>query len=78
MAAVFNQWHRQAYVERGQAFPNPKAQHLDMEARTVTWRYLAQANEVREADLTYISVDMPLAIITAKPTDVGEDSPAAI
>ncbi len=78
MATVFNQWHRQAYVERGQAFPNPKAQHLDINARAVIWRYWAQANEVRGVDLTYISVDLPAAIATAKPTDDGEDSPAAI
>ncbi len=77
LSAVFNQWHRQAYVERGKAFPNPKAQHLEIDARAVTWRYLAQANEVREGDLTYISVDLPSAIATAEQTDDEEDQPAS-
>ncbi len=78
MAAVFNQWHRQAYLERGQAFPHPKAQHLDVDARAVTWQYWAQVNEVRGGDLTYISVDLPSAIATANPTDDGEDLPASV
>jgi uncharacterized protein len=78
LAAVFNHWHRQAYVERGQAFPNPKAQHLDIDARAVIWRYWAQANEVRGVDLTYISVDLPSAIATANQTDDGEDLPASV
>lgn len=52
---LFNQWHRQAYVTRGQAFPDPKAQHLAIGGHEVTWHWLGQANDLR-GDLEYVSL----------------------
>jgi len=57
MAAVFNQWHRQAYVLKDAAFPQPKALNLDIEARDVRWQWRAQANEQRIPEVTYITMD---------------------
>jgi hypothetical protein len=54
-SAVFNQWHRQAYVTRGSHFPDPKAQHLAIRSHEVTWHWLGQANEMR-GDLEYVSL----------------------
>ncbi|AVR98027.1 sel1 repeat family protein [Pseudoduganella armeniaca] len=54
-AALFNQWHRQAYVARGGHFPDPKAQHLAVNSHEVTWQWLGQANELR-GDLEYVSL----------------------
>jgi TPR repeat protein len=54
-SAVFNQWHRQAYVTRGSHFPDPKAQHLAIRSHEVTWHWLGQANEMR-SDLEYVSL----------------------
>jgi TPR repeat protein len=54
-SAVFNQWHRQAYVTRGMNFPDPKTQHLAIRSHDVTWHWLGQANEMR-GDLEYVSL----------------------
>ena len=56
MARVFNQWSRQSYVMKGQAFPDPNNVHLDIKPTYVTWRWWGQINEVRAGDLTVISV----------------------
>jgi len=61
LALVFNQWYRQAYVMEGQKFPDPKAQHLDIETRDVTWSWLGQANDQRSEDVVYLRVDGPAA-----------------
>ena len=66
MAAVFNQWHRQTYVKEGQPFPDPQAQHLDIEPRTVTWQWWDQANEMRGGVLEYIQVDELAADVLLK------------
>jgi hypothetical protein len=58
-ASVFNQWHRQAYVQEGQAFPDPQALHLGIAARDVTWRWLGQANTGDPDGVMFISVDEP-------------------
>jgi TPR repeat protein len=54
-SAVFNQWHRQAYVTRGRNFPDPEAQHLAIRSHEVTWHWLGQANDMR-GDLEYVSL----------------------
>lgn len=54
-SAIFNQWHRQAYVTRGRNFPDPKAQHLAIGSHEVTWHWLGQANEMR-GNLEYVSL----------------------
>ena len=59
LSAVFNQ-QRQAYVTQGQDFPDPGAQHLDIEAHKVVWRWLANANELR-GDVAYVRVSDPIA-----------------
>lgn len=64
-AAVFNQWHRQAYMQEGQAFPDPKALHLDIEPREVTWRWLAQANDGDPTGFMTIKIDEPQVLAAA-------------
>ena len=64
LAAVFNQWHRQAYVQESQPFPDPQALHLDIAAREVTWRWLAQANTGDPSGFMSIHVDEPSAFAT--------------
>jgi len=54
-AAVFNQWHRQTYVEKGQSFPDPRESYLDIRPSQVTWLWWDQANEIRHGEVTHIS-----------------------
>jgi hypothetical protein len=42
-------------MTRGRNFPDPKAQHLAIGNREVTWHWLGQANEMR-GDLEYVSL----------------------
>jgi uncharacterized protein len=67
LAPVFNQWHRQAYVESGRPFPDTKAQHLDIEPSAVVWQWLGQANEVRGGGWVGIRVDAPMASLPLQP-----------
>jgi len=77
MAALFNQWHRQAYVMKGQPFPDPKAQHLDITARAVTWQWWNQTNEMRGGVLEYIRVDELMASrLLQQAANAAEDKPA--
>lgn len=92
-AAVFNQWHRQAYVQEGQSFPDPQAQHLDIAPREVTWRWLAQANAGDPSAFMHIKVDEPHVFAAtqasvpvaemdaqpheAEPTSAEPDAPAS-
>ncbi len=71
-ALVFNQWHRQAYVQEGQAFPDPQGQHLEIATPEVMWRWLGQANTGDPAGLMSISVDVPQLFAAAPPVDVAE------
>jgi hypothetical protein len=78
MAAVFNQWHRQAYLTEGQDFPDPKAQHLGIESKEITWQWLGQTNEVRGGDVVFIRVDEPMANAPAEPgADAEQNGPAS-
>lgn len=45
LAKVFNQWTRQAYVEEGQPFPDPRERHLDISPKDIQWQWLDQANQ---------------------------------
>ncbi|WP_044528963.1 SEL1-like repeat protein [Herbaspirillum sp. B65] len=45
LAKVFNQWTRQAYVEEGQAFPDPRDRGLDISPKDIEWQWLDQANQ---------------------------------
>jgi hypothetical protein len=59
MAAVFNQWHRQAYVAKDSPFPDPKDLHLDIAPRDVKWQWWGQENEQRGGVVAYIRIDEP-------------------
>ncbi|ALU87461.1 SEL1 repeat domain-containing protein [Herbaspirillum rubrisubalbicans M1] len=45
LAKVFNQWTRQAYVEEGQSFPDPRDRGLDISPKDIQWQWLDQANQ---------------------------------
>ncbi|WP_310796427.1 SEL1-like repeat protein [Herbaspirillum huttiense] len=45
LAKVFNQWNRQAYVEEGQPFPDPRDRGLDISPKEIEWQWLDQANQ---------------------------------
>ena len=44
LAKVYNKWDRQAYVEKGNPFPDPRAQFLDIAMRDVRWTWFGNAN----------------------------------
>ncbi|AOI80281.1 MULTISPECIES: tetratricopeptide repeat protein [Burkholderia] len=58
-AATFNQWYRQAYVLQGDAFPDPRAMHLDVSPADVTWTWWNEANHLGFAKLPQVSVGNP-------------------
>ena len=45
LAKVFNQWTRQAYLEEGQPFPDPRDRGLDISPKDIQWQWLDQANQ---------------------------------
>ena len=45
LAGLYNRWDRQAFVEKGQAFPNPSAQFIDIAASDIRWTLLGSPNE---------------------------------
>ncbi|WP_249776936.1 DUF6396 domain-containing protein [Herbaspirillum sp. C9C3] len=45
LAKVFNLWTRQAYVEEGQPFPDPRERGLDISPKDIQWQWLDQANQ---------------------------------
>jgi uncharacterized protein len=47
LAALYNQWNRQAFVEAGQAFPDARRQHLDVAPADVRWTWLGSPNSLR-------------------------------
>ena len=59
LAASFNQWHRQSYVLEGQPFPDPRAQHLDIDPAQVIWTWWNQANHLGFARIPQVSVGNP-------------------
>ena len=44
LAAIYNVWHQQAYVEQGQLFPAPESRFLDIAAEQVRWSHLGSPN----------------------------------
>jgi hypothetical protein len=44
MAALYNRWDRQAFVEKDHAFPQPAAQFIDVAAHDLQWTYLGSPN----------------------------------
>lgn len=45
MATLYNRWEQQAFVEKGQVFPNPGDRFLDIAINDVRWTYLGSPNE---------------------------------
>lgn len=45
LSKVFNLWTRQAYVEEGQSFPDPRERGLDISPKDIQWQWLDQANQ---------------------------------
>lgn len=43
-AVLYNRWDQQAYVERGRAFPDPKARGIEIALQHVQWTYLGSPN----------------------------------
>jgi TPR repeat protein len=44
-AVLYNRWDRQAFVEKGQAFPSPSAHFIDVAAADIRWTFLGSRNE---------------------------------
>ncbi|ADJ61772.1 TPR repeat containing, SEL1 subfamily, protein [Herbaspirillum seropedicae SmR1] len=44
LSKVFNLWTRQAYVEEGQSFPDPRERGLEISPKDIQWQWLDQAN----------------------------------
>lgn len=44
MAALFNTWYQQAFVEKGAAFPDARARFIDVDMSNVQWTYLGSPN----------------------------------
>jgi TPR repeat protein len=44
MAALYNQWDRQAFVEKDHEFPHPDRQFIDVAAEDLRWTYLGSPN----------------------------------
>ncbi|MEJ8827516.1 DUF6396 domain-containing protein [Variovorax humicola] len=45
LATVFHDVNRQAYVDKGQPFPDPRDMHLDIDANRVQWLWADNANQ---------------------------------
>jgi hypothetical protein len=44
LAALYNRWDRQAFVEQDHAFPHPGGQFVDVAASDLQWTYLGSSN----------------------------------
>ena len=44
LALLYNRWDQQAFVEKGQAFPNPGERFLNLAVGDVRWTYLGSPN----------------------------------
>ena len=44
LAALYNQWDRQAFVVQGRAFPDPRERFLDIAPQELQWAYLGSPN----------------------------------
>jgi len=55
LAATFNRWDRQAYVQAGQSFPDPRDLYLDIAACDVIWLWLDNANQPGESGMVEVT-----------------------
>ncbi|MDW9230200.1 sel1 repeat-containing domain protein [Burkholderia cepacia] len=44
MAVLYNRWDRQAFVEKGQAFPHASDSFIDVAMGDVKWTFLGSPN----------------------------------
>ncbi len=56
LARSFNRWERQAYVQEGQSFPDPKTSHLEIDAQDVRWTFMGEANRVSTNGLVQVTL----------------------
>lgn len=56
LAVLYNQWDRQAFVEKGASFPDPKQQHLNISVQDVRWTWLGSPNQVHIGDVFRIAL----------------------
>lgn len=49
LAAVYNVWYQQAFVEKGAAFPRSRDRFLDIAPEQIRWAYLGSPNEETDA-----------------------------
>ncbi|WP_233873551.1 SEL1-like repeat protein [Paraburkholderia adhaesiva] len=56
LAALYNRWDRQAFVEKGANFPDPQQQHLDISAHDVRWTWLGSPNQIHIANVYKIAL----------------------
>ena len=49
LAAVYNVWYQQAFVEKGAAFPRSRDRFLDIAPEQIRWAYLGTPNEETDA-----------------------------
>jgi len=44
LAAIYNRWDQQSFVEQGQSFPDPRGRYLDIAPDSVRWTWLGNPN----------------------------------
>lgn len=44
LAGLYNRWDQQAFVEKGQAFPNPATRFIDVATDDLQWTYMGSPN----------------------------------
>ncbi|WP_201703066.1 tetratricopeptide repeat protein [Paraburkholderia kirstenboschensis] len=49
LAALYNRWERQTFVEQGQSFPDPRGHLLEIASESVQWTYLGSPNADADA-----------------------------
>ncbi|MBT2791954.1 sel1 repeat family protein [Paraburkholderia strydomiana] len=49
LAALYNRWEQQTFVEQGQSFPDPRGRLLDIASGSVQWTYLGSPNADADA-----------------------------
>jgi len=56
LARLYNRWDRFAYVEKGQSFPDPRHQHIDVAPQEVKWLWLDNANQRQRSGIVEVTL----------------------
>lgn len=56
LVARYNRWDRQAYLEEGEAFPDPKKMQPDLAASDVQWLWCDNANRTMPNGLVHVTL----------------------